>query len=86
MMIPSMIQKPKQLGQWLVRMGTACSVRGNNPLKGVIDFVDAVWRFTLSIAGRDPSPLFEDDVEVEETPSSPSRYNLRPRQPVNYRV
>lgn len=76
-------------------MGAPCSVRDGNPLKGFVDILDTVWRFTLSIAGRDPTPLFEIDdslsatvvEETEKRPSSPSSpYNLRPRQPVNYRV
>jgi hypothetical protein len=73
-------------------MGVPCSVRGNNPLKPFMNVLDAVWNFTLAIAARDPTPLFEieDSLNNEETevhPSSPkSPYNLRPRQPVNYKV
>jgi hypothetical protein len=77
-------------------MGGPCSVRGNNPLKPFMDMLDAVWNFTLAVSARDPTPLFEiedsfsafepEQSEAQQPASPKSPYNLRPRQPVNYRV
>ncbi len=67
-------------------MSGFCSLRPSNPLRSVAELFDAVWRFTLAIAGRDPVSLLENDLEAEYT-DVPQKipYNLRPRVMVNYK-
>ena len=69
-------------------MVAACSLRASNPLRGVVELLDVVWRFTLAVAGRDPVPLLDEEpnnsTAEDEMPMKPP-YNLRPRVRVNYK-